>query len=123
MRSLARFLVVFMAGLRMLAPPGVCLCELSLPLVRFLAEVFHSGGAQIPMRRRGRRHRLLHLPAAGRGAGQAGRRAAFAPPPPLNFRSLSPRVPPSTPDRFAGAAASTSPPRPRPLPPNRPLLI
>ena len=45
-RSLARFLVVFMA-LRVLAPPGVCLGELSAPLVRFLAEVLHSNRAPI----------------------------------------------------------------------------
>ena len=109
-RSLARFLVVFMA-LRMLAPPGVCLCELSLPLVRFLAEVFHSGGTPIPCDEEGDDTGgcICQLPAGVRAE-------PVAPPPrptaspelPVPFAA----VPSSAPDRFAGAAASTSPPRP-----------
>jgi hypothetical protein len=38
-RVLARSLVVFMA-VRVLAPPGVCLCEISLPFVGDLADLF-----------------------------------------------------------------------------------
>jgi len=37
-RLLARSLVVFMA-VRVVAPPGVCLCELSLPFVGDLADL------------------------------------------------------------------------------------
>ena len=41
MRMAIRFLVVFMAA-RVLAPPGVCLDDLSLPLARLLATTFST---------------------------------------------------------------------------------
>jgi hypothetical protein len=44
-RVLTRLLVVFMA-LRVLAPPGVCLCELTQPVERLLADAF--GGPRPP---------------------------------------------------------------------------
>jgi len=41
LRSLARFLTLFMA-VRLLAPPGICLCELALPLERLIAATYHA---------------------------------------------------------------------------------
>ena len=41
MRSLARFLMLFMA-VRLLAPPGICVCELALPLKRLIAAAYHA---------------------------------------------------------------------------------
>jgi hypothetical protein len=43
-RFLARSLVVFMA-VRMLAPPGVCLCEISLPFFGDLSRLLEPDGA------------------------------------------------------------------------------
>jgi hypothetical protein len=41
LRSLARFLTLFMA-VRLLAPPGICVCELALPLERLIAAAYHA---------------------------------------------------------------------------------
>jgi hypothetical protein len=41
LRSLARFLMLFMA-VRLLAPPGICVCELALPLERLIAAAYHA---------------------------------------------------------------------------------
>ena len=109
-------------ALRMLAPPGVCLCELSLPLVRFLAEVFHSGGTPVPCDEESDNGGgcICQLPAGVRAEPTA---RPCRP-------SVSPEVPPTiaaapspAPDPFAGAAASTSPPRPHFVSLRRPLLI
>jgi AcrB/AcrD/AcrF family len=41
LRSLARFLTLFMA-VRLLAPPGICVCELALPLECLIAAAYHA---------------------------------------------------------------------------------
>jgi len=120
-RSLARFLVVFMA-LRMLAPPGVCLCELSLPLVRFLAEIFHSGGAPVQCDEEGDDTGccICQLPAGVRAKPVA---QPCRPSPSPEVQTPFAAVPASAPNPFAGAAASIPPPRLHPVSLSRPLLI
>lgn len=41
MRRLTRFLMFFMA-VRMLAPPGICVCELTRPLERLIAAAYDT---------------------------------------------------------------------------------
>ncbi len=120
-RSLARFLVVFMA-LRVLAPPGVCLGELSAPLVRFLAEVLHSNRAPIQCDEEGDHtgYCICRLPAGVRPEPTARPcRPSPSPEAPTSFAA----APASAAAPFAGGALSSPPPNPRTLPSNRPLLI
>lgn len=80
MRSLVRFLLVFMA-LRVLAPPGVCLCKLGMPLLRLVAGALHS--PQGPARSDDRDERpgccVCQLPAGVQAK-------PVAPPPPPSLR-------------------------------------
>ena len=120
-RSLARFLVVFMA-LRMLAPPGVCLGELSAPLVRFLAEVLHSNRAPVQCDEEGDHtgYCICRLPAGVRPEPTARPcRPSSSPEVPAAFAA----APASAPAPFAGGAMS-SPRRVRaPSPQTAPSLF